>query len=138
MNVKSIDRLGRRRKLGTFNIGLEEITRHTVDDAVQLPQTEGLAPAFMPQYSALDEILARPNLDQRLMHLMQPLSLDAGLLDPAVLSQTRLDLQEIFGKEANIRIGSERQAFKQAEKTLGKYSRLGKLVEEYVAALLRG
>lgn len=83
-------------RINKLDIGLETVSHWREIDDVHLPGGHHLPPAFVPVQSDLDEILARPSLDQRLVILMQPQSLDPELLDASVLSRTRRDVREYF------------------------------------------
>jgi hypothetical protein len=124
-------------RVKNLDIGVDAISRWTVSDETHLPRAERFAPAYMPQESLLDEILTRPNLEERLTRLMQPQTLDLDLLEAAVLGQVRRDLRNLFREEAAKRNGRQRRILASADKTLADDIELDEAVGEAIAALFR-
>jgi hypothetical protein len=124
-------------RVNKLDTGLEAISRWRESDEVHLPASGQLAPAFMPAQTPLNEILHRLNLDERLVGMMQPQSLDPELLDAAVLSRTRREVRDFFAAAArrNPRLAREMQA---AAELLDDEVELDEAVSSALAALLRG
>lgn len=124
-------------RVNKLDVGVEGIHRWRETDEVHLPSAGRLAPAFVPEQSALDEILRRPSLDERLVSLMQPQRLDQELLEAPILSQTRRRTREFFADMA------EREPYagnelRQAAELLAEDVELDETVSTALAALLRG
>lgn len=126
MRIRSLDR------------GVESISLWQVEDEVHLPKEGGLAPAFLPQYRALDDILRRPSLDERLPRLLQPEFVDPDLLDPATLSDTRLAARTHFAAEAERSTGRRRAILETAAGYLEDAVAMDEEVRRSLAVLLRG
>lgn len=125
-------------RVKNLDVGLERISRWQVNDEVHLPKAGPLAPSYIPQRTLLNDILERPSLDQRLIRLMQPRTLDSDLLGAMVLSAVRREIRALFRREAAQRKRTQRQIFEQAEKALAEDAELDDAVREALAALLRG
>lgn len=125
-------------KIRSFEIGVEAITQVGRGEETHLPPEGPVAPAFLPQPAALDAILRRPSLDERLPALLQPASLDPTLLDPAALSEARHDAAAAFADAASQATGQRRRILAQAAIALEEAVRLDDEVRAALAALLRG
>jgi hypothetical protein len=125
-------------KVKSFDIGLESITRVGFGEDVHLPKEGPIGPTFLPQIRPLDDVLHRPSLDERLPQLLQPLSLDAELLEPSVLAAARLSARELFADAARHSAGHRRRVLDQAALFLEDDVALDEEVRTALAALLRG
>ncbi|KAB0676857.1 hypothetical protein [Aureimonas leprariae] len=124
-----------------LDIGVESVSRLQVEDEVHLPAEGRLAPAFLPEYRALDSILNRPSLDERLPDLLLPQGLDPDLLEPAVLSRTREAAAALFrelSRAGSGRSSEDRRAFAAAGDLLAEDMGLDEEVRAALALLLRG
>ena len=126
----------RARPLG---VGVESIARWRIDDEQHLP-SDRQAPGFLPETRALDDILRRPSLDERLPDLLRPDTLDPDLMHPAVMSAMRegmarrfRDLETAPGIDAG-----QREAFAAAAAVMESDASLDKEVRASLAVLLRG
>ncbi|KPL52107.1 MULTISPECIES: hypothetical protein [Hyphomicrobiales] len=118
--------------------GVESISVWQEQDEVHLPKEGGLAPAFLPQYRALDEITRRPSLDERLPRLLQPDFLDPDLLDPATLTDTRIAVRDQFIAEAARSSGRRKAVLELAASHLEDSVAMDEEVRRSLAVLLRG
>jgi len=125
-------------RIRNLDVGLERITQWDVGDEFHLPAEGKAAPAFLPQYRPLDEVLRRPSLDERLPDLLQPADLDPGLLDPAALTATRQDLVTLFSRSARDARGTAAETLERAARLLEADVGLDAEVRTALAALLRG
>ena len=125
-------------RIRPLDIGVESITRWQREDEVHLPKEGPLAPTFLPLYRALDEILRRPSLDERLPRLLQPSTLDPNLLEPAAMTEARLDARTLIADHARRASGRRRQVFEEAALLLDDDANLDDEVRAALAMLLRG
>jgi hypothetical protein len=125
-------------RVKSLEIGVEKISHWQVQDEVHLPEQRGHQPAFLPLHRALDEILRRPSLDERLPQLLQPALLDAELLEPAILSRTRLELRRLLLERARQEIGLRRRAIETAAAHLDDDAAFDDEIRRSLAALLKG
>lgn len=125
-------------KIRNLDIGVESITRWQAEDEIHLPKGGGRAPAFLPLYRPLDEILRRPSLDERLPALMQPETLDPDLLQPAALTAAREGARMMFAAAAASETGRRRDLFDMAASYLDQDIELDDDVRTALAALLQG
>ena len=125
-------------RIRNLDVGLERITNWEIGDEFHLPAEGKAAPAFLPQYRPLDEVLRRPSLDERLPDLLQPTDLDPGLLDPAALTATRRDLSLLFKRNGRDLHGKAAETFDKAARLLEADEGLDAEVRAALAALLRG
>jgi len=125
-------------RIRNLDVGLERITQWEIGDEFHLPAEGKAAPAFLPQYRPLDEVLRRPSLDERLPDLLQPAELDPGLLDPAALTATRQDLMTFFSRSARDARGKAAETLDRAARLMEEDDGLDAEVRAALAALLRG
>lgn len=125
-------------KIRSFDIGLESYTQVGAGEDVRLPVDGPLAPTFIPKPGHLDAVLRRPSLDERLPQLLQPLSLDAELLAPAVLTDTRLRTQALLAEAARRATGHRRRILDEAALFLDEDVEFDDEVRTALAALLKG
>lgn len=125
-------------KIRGFDIGLESYTRVGPGEDARLPAEGPLAPTFLPKPGHLDAVLRRPSLDERLPQLLQPLGLDAELLAPAVLAETRQRTQALLAEAARRTTGHRRRILDQAALFLDEDVALDDEVRTALAALLKG
>ncbi|QFT33967.1 hypothetical protein FIV00_25955 [Labrenzia sp. THAF82] len=121
-----------------FDFGLEKISHRRVDDENHLPAEGKPAPVYLPDGLQLDELLALPSLDERLTRLLQPESLDAGLLEPRILSQTRKETSWAMQACAERAGGQGSAALSEAAAVFQEEARLDDEVRSFLAALLKG
>lgn len=124
-------------KIKNLDIGLESITQVGFGQDVHLPKEAPVGPTFLPQVRPLDEVLRRPSLEERLPDLLQPTALDAALLEPAVMTQTRLAAQALFAEAARRATGHRRRVLDQAALYLDDDIELDDEVRAALAVLLR-
>lgn len=124
-------------KIKAFDIGVESYTRISSVEDAHLPREGALGPTFIPKPSHLDAVLRRPSLDERLPDLLQPGSLDAGLLEPAALTQARLSARALFSDAARRATGHRRRVLDQAALFLDEDAGLDDEVRMALAALLK-
>ncbi|QJP15555.1 hypothetical protein G3545_18975 [Starkeya sp. ORNL1] len=124
-------------RIRNLDIGLESITRWDVADEVHLPRDGTSAPAFMPQYRPLEEILQRPSLDERLPEFLRPATVDPDLLDPTALADARVGARSAFVERSLSASGRSRDILEQAATLLGADIGLDDEIRSALAALLR-
>ncbi|NIZ12030.1 hypothetical protein [Phaeobacter sp. HF9A] len=84
-------------RIAGLHVGVNQIDRLRVEDDVHLPRESSAARTiFLPQVQALDAILARHTLDERLALDVVPDRISAELMTPVGLSTTREDLAARF------------------------------------------
>lgn len=66
-----------------LNVGVTDIHRWRQQDEVHLPESRFRPAPFLPQPQALDAILRRETLDERLARHVVPSTVDPDLLAPA-------------------------------------------------------
>ncbi|WP_062012796.1 hypothetical protein [Aureimonas sp. AU4] len=127
-------------RIKPFDVGVESVTLWQHEDEVHLPADGRAAPAFLPEVQALDEIVNRPRLDERLPDLLIPANLDPGLLEPAALSDVRAGLQLFFERESQAADlqPEDRDLFGAAGRLLGDDMTMDTEVRAALAMLLRG
>ncbi|MEO9738462.1 MAG: hypothetical protein ABJO09_05540 [Hyphomicrobiales bacterium] len=121
-----------------FDFGLEKISHRRVDDENHLPGEGKSAPVYLPDGLQLDELLALPSLDERLTRLLQPEFLDAGLLEPRILSQTRQETSWTIQACAERARGQGSDALVEAAAVFQEEAQLDDEVRSFLAALLKG
>ena len=126
-------------RIKNLDVGVEQVTHWQAADEVHLPAEDKVAPAFLPQERALDAILQRPSLDERLPNLLEPSGLDPSLLEPAALARTRDELGSLFRRAAASAHDHEDSAvFSAAAEVIAADQRLDDEVRTALAMLLRG
>ena len=125
-------------RIKNLDVGVEQVTHWNVGDEVHLPAEGKTAPAFLPQDRLLDTILQRPSLDERLPNLLEPRGLDASLLEPAALTDTRLALRRFFHDKAASARGEDVGVFAAAAEVMSTDQGLDNEVRSALAMLLRG
>ncbi|MBB3950330.1 hypothetical protein [Aureimonas jatrophae] len=127
-------------RIKPLDVGVETVTLWQVDDEVHLPQEARVGPRFLPEYRALDSILNRPSLDERLPELLQPTALDPELLQPATLADTRAATQALMREAAGLpgQPPEARAAFAAAAELLSADTAMDAEVRGALAMLLRG
>lgn len=125
-------------RIQNLDVGVDSVSRLRVGEDVQLPQAGGLRPVFMPTPPALDEVLRRPSLDERLPSLLQPTTLDAELLEPSALSRVREETRNIIAAQSHIMQGQQKQILESAATYLNDAVSLDDEVRRALAALLKG
>lgn len=125
-------------RIKNLDVGVERITQWNVGDEVHLPSDAKIAPSFLPQERALDAILNRPSLDERLPDLLQPTNLDPSLLEPAALTETRMALGRFFRDRAIASGVEDTEVFAAAAEMMSADQNLDNEVRSALAMLLRG
>ncbi|WP_341367305.1 hypothetical protein [Yoonia sp. BS5-3] len=121
-----------------LDVGLAEISRWQVEDEQHLPRDGALTRKFLPQIQALDQILRRPSLDERLPDMLEPEIVDQDLLDPSVMTEARLGALAVFDQAGNQASGQARQALQQVAAILSEEVALDRDIRTALAALFRG
>ena len=126
-------------RIQPLEVGVETIARWRIDDEQHLPKDKKAPPVFLPETRALDEILRRPSLDERLPNLLKPERIDPDLLRPARVSEIRRSLAQRF-RDLELSSSSEakRTAFAAAATVLEEDVVLDDEVRSALALLLRG
>lgn len=121
-----------------LHIGVTDIGRWRHEDEVHLPERVSRPQPFLPQPQALDAILRRETLDERLTRHLVPSTLDPDLMQPPVLSATRQSLRARFLEAAAATRGPSRAALTAAAALLEAEVALDTEIQEALAVLLRG
>ncbi len=121
-----------------FDSGLESISRWQVEDEQHLPKTGRLAPKFLPRAQALDEILARPTLEERLPNMLEPTLSDPDLLEPTVMTEARNGARDVFQRVALQAEGPRREALRKAAVILDEEVGFDDEIRRALAELLKG
>lgn len=121
-----------------LNVGVTDIGRWREQDEVHLPERVSRPQPFLPQPQALDAILRRETLDERLSRHLIPKTLDPDLLQAPVLSAIRQALQERMLAQVPVATASERAALESAAALLAVECELDEAIQEALAVLLRG
>ncbi len=126
-------------RIRPFDIGVESIGQWQEADEVHLPKDGSLPQVFLPEWRPLDAILRRPSIDERLPGLLAPSTLDPDLLNPGLLSETRLEMKSFFlsRSESESRVGA-RKIFAAAAALLDNDATLDHEVRSALAILLKG
>lgn len=127
-------------RIKSLDVGLEAVTLWQREDEVHLPSEGRAGPTFLPEAQALDAILNRPSLDERLPDLLLPGRLDPDLLEPATLSAVRGELQALFERESRSAtlLPADRDLFAAADRLLSGDTAMDEEVRSALAMLLRG
>lgn len=121
-----------------LDTGLAEISRWQIEDEQHLPRDGTLTQKFLPQPQALDQILYRPSLDERLPNMLEPDVVDKDLLDPSTLTEARLGALRAF-KDAGARAdGDARVALEGVAQVLTQEVKLDHEIRAALAALFKG
>jgi hypothetical protein len=133
------DGAGRPFKIQSLDVGVESIGRWRIDDEQHLPEDRRPSPVFLPETRALDEILRRPSLDERLPNLLRPDRLDPDLLLPSRMSAVRQEVAQRFrDMERHAKTLSARNIFASAATVMEDDAALDDEVQSALALLLRG
>lgn len=125
-------------EIKNLNIGVESISRWRIEDEAHLPETGAYAPAYLPVYRPLHEVLHRPTLDERLPDLLQPETVDAELMQPAQLTEARIDARTLLSGFAAHAAGAQKAVFDRAVALIDRNELLDEEVRQALAALYRG
>ena len=118
--------------------GIESVSRLRTEDEIHLPSDKKLRQPFLPRHRALDEILHRPSLDERLPVLLQPDSLDPDMLEPWVMTRLRQTVRQRFADLARKASGRRREIFERVVAILHDDEALDEELRTALAALLSG
>ncbi len=121
-----------------FDAGLESISRWQIEDEQHLPKASRLAPKFLPRTQALDEILARPMLEERLPNMLEPDLSDPDLLEPSVMAAARTGARDVFQRAASNADGPRRDALRKAAEILDQEVSFDDEIRRALAELLKG
>lgn len=126
-------------RIQPLEVGVETIARWRIDDEQHLPKDKKAPPVFLPEARALDEILHRPSLDERLPNLLKPERIDPDLLRPSRLTDIRNSLALRFRDlERAADVEARRIAFAAAAMVLEEDAVLDDEVRTALSLLLRG
>ena len=118
--------------------GLAEISRWQIEDEQHLPRDGALTQKFLPQPQALDQILYRPSLDERLPNMLEPDVVDKDLLDPSTLTEARLGALRVFKDASTDADGDTRAALDGVAQILTQEVKLDHEIRAALAALFKG
>lgn len=121
-----------------LHVGVTDIGRWRQEDEVHLPERVSRAQPYLPQPQALDAILKRQTLDERLSRHLVPATLDPELLNASVLTAMRETLQAQMLDQAGKVEGAQRVALEEAAALLAVEMDLDRDIQEALAVLLRG
>ncbi|WP_163850620.1 hypothetical protein [Pseudooceanicola aestuarii] len=125
-------------RIDKLNVGVAGIQRWRHEDEVHLPEARARGPAYLPLVRPLDEILRRETLDERLARHLLPSEIDADLMQPRVMSDTRQALRARMAQAAAGAEGQRGRALAAAADLLDVEVTLDAEIREALAALLRG
>ena len=125
-------------RVKNLDVGVEQISRWQIADETHLPVDAKIAPKFMPGEQALERILNRPSLDERLPRLLQPEFIDPDLLEPSVLAEQREAVLERFTDASKTAKGAAKTALNEAVKVLSDELEFDGEIREALATLMRG
>ncbi len=121
-----------------LDVGLADISRWQIEDEQHLPRDGALTQKFLPQVQALDQILRRPSLDERLPNMLEPEIVDSDLLDPSVLTDARLGALAVFQDASQQAEDDAKAALDQVATILSQEVALDNDIRTALAALFRG
>ncbi|WP_068310236.1 hypothetical protein [Polycladidibacter hongkongensis] len=125
-------------RVASITIGVDEVSTWRMEERVRLPEGKRLNPVFLPEARALDSILHRPTLAERLPALLLPKFSDTDILQPAELSELRQQMQRVF-LTASYRADEEkRKKLKACADLLRNEVILDEELQEALAMLLQG
>lgn len=125
-------------RIQSLNVGLTDIHRWRHQDEVHLPETGFRPTPFLPKPDALDAILRRETLDERLARHVVPNDIDADLLVPATMSATRHALRDRMLRASVMVRGDYGKTLAEAIELLNEEVVMDAEVQEALASLLRG
>lgn len=121
-----------------LDVGLADISRWQIEDEQHLPRDGALTQKFLPHVQALDQILRRPSLDERLPNMLEPEIVDSDLLDPSVLTDARLGALAVFQEARELAESDVKAALDQVTTILSQEVELDNDIRTALAALFRG
>lgn len=121
-----------------LDVGLADISRWQIEDEQHLPRDGALTQKFLPHVQALDQILRRPSLDERLPNMLEPEIVDSDLLDPSVLTDARLGALAVFQEASELADSDVKAALDQVTTILSQEVELDNDIRTALAALFRG
>ncbi len=121
-----------------LDTGLVDISYVQRNDELHLPRDGILTPKFQPEPQALDKILNRPTLDERVSILVRPHSVDGDLLVPFTRSEIRVEALTVFEKESVGADSETRKVLDPVVKFLKKTEEYEFELDEAFAALHKG
>ena len=121
-----------------LNVGVTGVDRWRRDDEVHLPEGKRTTPFFLPETRPLDAILRRETLDERLARDVVPSELNPDLMEPPVLTATRISLRDKLAQAAGNAPGKARQDIMAGVMQLETEVALDEEIREAIAALLKG
>lgn len=125
-------------RVQNLDVGLADISRWQIEDEQHLPRDGALTQKFLPQVQALDQILRRPSLDERLPNMLEPESVDSDLLAPSVLAEARLGAMQVFQNASKQTKGDARSDLQAVATILEQEVALDHDIRTALAALFRG
>ena len=125
-------------RVGSLNTGISDVSRWRHDDEIHLPVTQTGRVPFLPEQRALDAILKRETLEERLSQFVIPNELSPALGEPNAISSARLAAFAVFQARLDADGGTRRSpVFEAAAKLLQYEDALDQEVQLALAALLR-
>ena len=121
-----------------LHVGVTDIHRWRQQDEVHLPETGFRPTPFLPQPQALDAILRRETLDERLARHVVPKDIDAELLVPSTMTATRTALRDRMRRAAIAAPGPQASILAEAAELLSEELVMDSEIQDALAALLRG
>lgn len=125
-------------EIKNLDVGVESISRWRIEDEAHLPESGPYAPTYLPLYRPLNEVLHRPTLDERLSELLQPGTIDPDLLQPALFTETRIDVLTLMRKFEAHYSGAQKAVLERAIALIERNELLDEEVSAALAALYRG
>lgn len=121
-----------------LNIGVTGVDHWRRTDEVHLPDGKRPSAFFLPETRPLDAILRRETLDERLARDVVPSELSPELLEPPVLTATRISLRDRLAQAAARAGGRAQQEINAGVAQLEQEVELDEEIREAIAALLKG
>ncbi len=124
-------------RIGPLNSGLADITRWRNSDEAHLPTGQMVRLPFVPEQRALDAILRRETLEERLAGFVVPDRISPELGEPGAIRNARLAARARFAGLAARATPRAAAALRAAADLLSQESDLDDEVQTALAALLR-
>ena len=121
-----------------LQVGISDVGRWRKEDEVHLPTETRAHPLFLPETQALDRILRRETLDERLARDVVPDDITPELMEPRVLSETRKRLAERLFETGVLARGAAKEAILEGADLLDQEVEMDADIQEALALLLRG
>jgi len=125
-------------RVQNLNVGVTDIHRWRHQDEMHLPETGFRPTPFLPKPEALDAILRRETLDERLARHVVPKDIDADLLVPSTMTSTRTALRDRMRRASASVTGRDAAILAEAAEMLSEELAMDSEIQEALAVLLRG